>query len=62
MSSDITKCPDTKCPSRNQCRHYLVKPTSYQSYADFNRHESEKSCSEFWLHTPKEKETNERNT
>lgn len=42
---DISKCSNTKCPSREKCYRYRVKPSEMQSYADF-KPDGEK-CSRF---------------
>ena len=53
--SDITKCTDSKCPSRKQCWRYMAKPNPHaQSYGDFNRADGAERCADgFW---PVEKE------
>jgi hypothetical protein len=51
--SDITKCTDSKCPSREHCYRWLAKPDPHgrQSYADFNRDEGEEKCEDGYLPT-----------
>jgi len=47
--TEITKCADTKCPSRGQCRRYTDMATPFQSYADFNRGQDDDKCAEGFL-------------
>lgn len=47
--SDITKCGDRKCPSREHCRRYTAPGGEKQSYADFNRPEEAEQCEDFIL-------------
>jgi hypothetical protein len=46
--SDITKCIDVKCPSREQCYRYTAKVSPRQYYGDFNRPEDADKCESFW--------------
>jgi hypothetical protein len=50
--SDITKCIDSKCPSRKKCWRYIAPVSPRQSYSDFNRFEDEQACDSFWLVLP----------
>ena len=45
--TDITKCTDTKCPSRRRCLRYTIKPSYRQAYGDFNREEGRAWCDGF---------------
>jgi hypothetical protein len=47
MSSDITKCIDKDCLSKEQCFRWTAKPHDRQSYADFNRPPESDKCDSF---------------
>ena len=42
----LTKCSDTKRPSRGQCRRYADKASPLQSCADFHREQDEDKCAD----------------
>jgi hypothetical protein len=44
---DITKCTDSKCPSRRSCYRYMSKAGTRQSYAQFDRVEGDEACEHF---------------
>lgn len=48
MSSDMTKCVDAKCPSKDTCLRWLTpwRPPG-QGYADFNRQEDAQKCEHY---------------
>lgn len=33
---DISMCQDTQCPSREECYRFTAKPSTFQSFQDFN--------------------------
>jgi hypothetical protein len=47
--SDITKCEDSLCPSKEKCYRYTA-PTDdqFQSYSGFNREADADNCIAFW--------------
>jgi hypothetical protein len=46
--SDITKCRDTLCPSREKCiRFTAVENMEWQSYGNFNREADADNCNMF---------------
>jgi hypothetical protein len=47
--SDIAKCLDSLCPSKEYC-HRFTAPASlvYQSYGGFSREEDADNCDMFW--------------
>ncbi len=47
--SDIAKCSDSLCPSKDYCYRYTA-PASlvYQSYGVFNREQDADNCDMFW--------------
>lgn len=47
--SDIAKCRDIHCPSKEKCYRYTA-PTneSRQSYGSFNRESDADNCDMFW--------------
>jgi hypothetical protein len=53
--SDIAKCKDFLCPSKEYCHRYTSPVGMYQSYGGFNREADEDNCSMFW---PNGKESN----
>ena len=45
---DISKCCNTKCPRREECFRYRVKPGVRQAYADFRPYDTDgNKCSGF---------------
>jgi len=46
--SDISKCLDSLCPSKEYCHRYTAPVGLYQSYGGFNREEDADNCDMFW--------------
>lgn len=47
--SDITKCGDFLCPSKEKCWRYTAPANDrWQSYGKFNREEDADNCDMFW--------------
>jgi hypothetical protein len=47
--SDIAKCQDDKCPSREACYRFTAPASDFwQSYGNFNREEDATNCDMFW--------------
>jgi len=47
--SDITKCRDFLCPSKERCWRYTAPANDqWQSYGKFNREEDADNCDMFW--------------
>jgi len=47
--SDITKCEDFTCPSREKCYRYTAPANDkYQTYGKFNREADADNCVMFW--------------
>jgi hypothetical protein len=46
--SDITKCQDDKCPSKEICYRYTAPAVERQDYGIFNREEDANNCDMFW--------------
>jgi hypothetical protein len=47
--SDITKCRDFLCPSKEKCWRYTAPADKqWQSYGKFNREEDADNCDMFW--------------
>ncbi len=47
--SDIAKCQDNNCPSKDICYRYTAPANEYrQSYGIFNREEDADNCDMFW--------------
>ena len=46
--SDITRCTDIKCPSKDKCYRQTAAVDYQQSYADFNRETDAAQCEHFW--------------
>lgn len=46
--SDITKCEDNLCPSKQTCYRYTAPASTYQSYGKFNREEDAYNCDMYW--------------
>ncbi len=42
--TDISKCNDDNCPSRNTCKRFLIEPSEYQVYSNFHREENDAWC------------------
>ena len=47
--SDIAKCLDSLCPSKDYCHRYTAPVGMYQSYGGFNREEDADNCDMFGL-------------
>lgn len=46
--SDIAKCLDSLCPSKDYCHRFTAPVGLYQTYGGFNREADEDNCSMFW--------------
>ncbi len=46
--SDIAKCKDFLCPSKEYCYRFTAPVGLYQSYGGFNREEDADNCDMFW--------------
>jgi hypothetical protein len=47
--TDIAKCFDNKCPSRELCYRFTAPNSKYrQSYGNFNRKDDANNCDMFW--------------
>lgn len=46
--SDIAKCLDSLCPSKEYCHRYTSPVGLYQSYGGFSREADEDNCNMFW--------------
>lgn len=46
--SDIAKCNDSLCPSKDYCHRFTAFVGLYQSYGGFNREEDADNCNMFW--------------
>jgi hypothetical protein len=46
--SDIAKCLDGLCPSKDYCHRYTAPVGLYQTYGAFNREEDAENCNMFW--------------
>lgn len=47
--SDITKCKDSLCPSKEKCYRYTSPADDqWQSYSNFNREADADNCTAFW--------------
>jgi hypothetical protein len=47
--SDIAKCRDFLCPSKERCWRYTAPANDqWQSYGKFNREEDADNCDMFW--------------
>jgi hypothetical protein len=53
--SDIAKCNDSLCPSKDYCYRFTATVGLYQYYQNFNREDDEYNCIKFW---PNGKESN----
>lgn len=52
--SDIAKCNDIHCPSRNKCWRYLAPAGHWQTYVVTNREADADNCELFWKVDKKE--------
>jgi hypothetical protein len=46
--SDIAKCLDSLCPSKEYCHRFTAPVGMYQTYGVFNREEDAENCNMFW--------------
>jgi hypothetical protein len=47
--SDIVKCADDKCPSKDFCYRFTAPESEFlQSYGQFEREEDAYNCNMFW--------------
>jgi hypothetical protein len=46
--SDISKCKDSLCPSKDYCHRFTAPVGMYQYYQNFNREEDADNCDKFW--------------
>jgi hypothetical protein len=46
--SDIAKCLDSLCPSKEYCHRYTAPAGLYQTYGGFSREEDADNCDMFW--------------
>jgi hypothetical protein len=46
--SDIAKCNDSLCPSKDYCYRFTAPAEIYQYYEIFNREEDAENCDMFW--------------
>jgi hypothetical protein len=46
--SDIAKCLDSLCPSKDYCHRYTAPVGMYQSYGGFSREQDADNCEMFW--------------
>ena len=46
--SDIAKCLDSLCPSKDYCHRFTAPDGIFQSYGGFNREEDADNCDMFW--------------
>lgn len=53
--SDIAKCLDSLCPSKEYCYRFTAPVSLYQTYGGFNREADEENCNMFW---PNDKDSN----
>jgi len=53
--SDIAKCKDFLCPSKDYCHRFTALVGVLQYYQNFNRKDDEYNCIKFW---PNGKESN----
>lgn len=48
---DISMCADTTCPSASTCKRHEAsgtRPSTWQSYADFQREPEAGKCGDYW--------------
>jgi hypothetical protein len=53
--SDIAKCLDSLCPSKEYCYRFTSPVGIFQTYGGFSRESDEDNCSMFW---PNDKDSN----
>jgi hypothetical protein len=46
--SDIAKCLDNLCPSKNYCHRFTAPDGIFQTYGGFSREEDADNCDMFW--------------
>jgi len=46
--SDIAKCSDSLCPSKDYCHRFTAPDGIFQSYGGFIRESDEDNCDMFW--------------
>ena len=46
--SDIAKCLDNLCPSKEYCHMYTAPVGLYQTYGGFSREDDADNCDMFW--------------
>ena len=46
--SDIAKCLDSLCPSKNYCHRFTAPVGLYQTYGGFSREDDADNCDMFW--------------
>jgi hypothetical protein len=46
--SDIAKCLDSLCPSKDYCHRFTAPDGIFQSYGGFNREQDADNCEMFW--------------
>lgn len=46
--SDIAKCSDSLCPSKEYCHRFTAPDGIFQTYGGFNREEDADNCDMFW--------------
>ena len=49
--SDIAKCLDSLCPSKEYCLRFTAPVGMYQSYGGFKREGDDDKCDMFWPNT-----------
>ena len=53
--SDIAKCLDSLCPSKDYCYRFTAPVGMFQTYGGFSRDADEDNCNMFW---PNDKDSN----
>ena len=46
--SDIAKCLDSLCPSKDYCHRFTAPDGIFQTYGGFSREADEDNCNMFW--------------
>ena len=46
--SDIAKCLDSLCPSKEYCHRFTAPDGIFQSYGGFSREDDADNCDMFW--------------
>lgn len=46
--SDIAKCLDSLCPSKDYCHRFTAPVGLFQSYGGFSREDDADNCDMFW--------------